>query len=384
MKQIAVALHMSLNTFHRLDLALGIVQYAREQSNWRIYGNFYTANPVPDYRAWSGDGIISICHSSEEAEEILATGLPVVDVVQGFVDERMVYVTGDNIEAGRRAGDHLLSIGFDRFAFCHAANVHWSHLRGKGFAEAVGADLNDIPCFERGLGWWQGHARPRSLENFLLSLPPKTAVLAANDTIGGKVTTACQNCGLKVPDDIAVIGVDGNDLQCELSYPALSTIPIDGPRIGYEAAGRLDDLIHKKGRASRQPMFVPPKRVVLRASSDTFVCEDESVRRALMFIRQNFRKKLSVAIVAREAAVCRRTLELRFRRYLNRTILEEIQANRMRHAIHLLEDSNLPVSSIYLRSGFVTHQIFYGMFKKMYGVTPLQYREKYKAVHHTA
>lgn len=379
MGQTAVALHMALNTFHRLDLAHGIIQYARERPNWRLYGNFYTSNPIPDYRTWSGDGIISICHTKEEADEILATGLPVVDVVQGFLDKRIVYVTGDNTEAGRRAGLHLLSIGFNHFAFCHAAGIHWSWLRGVGFAEAVGVSLEEMPFFERGLNWWQGHARPRALEKFLAALPSQTAILAGNDTIGSKITTACQSCGLRVPEDVAVMGVDGNDLQCELSYPDLSTVPIDGLRIGYEAARRLDELIRKGKSASRQPLFVPPKRAVARGSTDTFVCEDDAVRRALMFIRQHFGERLSVSLVAREAAVCRRTLEMRFRRHLDRTVLEEIQATRMRYATRLLEDTDLPVSSVHMRCGFATHQVFFAMFRERHGMTPLEYRRRHQA-----
>lgn len=375
----AIALHMSLNTFHRLDLALGVIQYSREKQDWRVYGNFYTSKPILNYRKWSGDGIISICHSREEAEEILATGLPVVDVVQGFVDERIVNVTSDNVEAGRQAGQHLLSIGFDHFAFCHASEIDWSYLRSLGFAETVGRSLSEMPVFERRLNWWQRHSRSSALEKFLLSLPPHTAILAGNDTIGVKITNACQSCRIKVPDDLAVMGIDGDDLQCELSFPPLSTIPIDGIRIGYEAARRLDELMSRKKRKGgvlREPVRIPPKRVMLRASTDTFVCEDEAVRKALMFIRRNFSSSFSVTDVAREAAVCRRTLEMRFRRFLDKSVLEEIQSNRLRHATYLLEDTDLPVSSVHRRCGFATHQMFYSMFKKRHGVTPTQYREQ--------
>lgn len=378
MGTIDIALHMSLNTFHRLDLALGVIQYSREKKDWRVYGNFYTSRPVLDYKKWSGDGIISICHSKEEAREILATGLPVVDVVQGFVDARIVNVTSDNTEAGRQAGQHLLSIGFDHFAFCHASGINWSYLRGLGFSEVVGRSLSDMPMFERRLNWWQRHSRSRALEKFLLSLPPHTAILAGNDTIGVKITNACQSCKLKVPDDVAVMGIDGDDLQCGLSFPPLSTVPIDGIRIGYEAARRLDELMagKRKRAALREPVRIPPKRIVLRASTDTFICEDDAVRKALMFIRRNFSSPLSVTDVAREAAVCRRTLEIRFRRFLDKTVLEEIQSNRLRHAIYLLEDTDLPVSSVYRRCGFATHQVFYSMFKNLHGMTPQQYRGK--------
>lgn len=377
MDDVNIALHMALTTFHRLELARGVIQYARERPNWRIFGNFFTSKPILDYRTWSGNGIIAICHSRKEARELFATKLPIVDVVQGFVDGRLVNVTADNIEAGRQAGQHLLSIGFDHFAFCHAAGIHWSFLRGSGFAEMVGVPLSKMPVFERQLKWWQQQAQSRALDRFLLSLPRHTAILTGNDTIGVAVTAACKRCGLKVPADVAVMGIDGDDLQCELSYPPLSTIPIDGIRIGYEAAKRLDELMAGREKASREPVRVPPKRLVMRASTDTFVCEDDAVRKALMFIRRNFASALSVADVAREAAVCRRTLEIRFRRFLDRSVLGEIHANRLRHATHLLEDTDLPVAAVYRRCGFMTHQIFYAMFKRRHGITPSQYRERH-------
>lgn len=373
---IAISLHMSLNTFHRLELAQGVIQYAREQPGWRVFGSFYTSKPILNYKTWSGDGIVSICHSREDAKDILASGLPIVDVVQGFSDDKIVNVTCDNVEAGRMAGRHLLSTGFTRFAFCHIAGTSWSLARGRAFAETVGVPYDAIPRFERRISWWQNHTRSKALDKFLLSLPPRTAVFAGNDNAGVKITGACLNCGRKVPDDLAVMGIDGDDLQCELSHPPLSTIRINGIRIGYEAARRLHELMRDGDAASRQPLRIPAGSVVLRSSTDTFVCEDEAVRKALMFVRRNFAANLSVADVAREAAVCRRSLELRFRRHLGRTVLEEIRENRLGHAVHLLENSDLPINKIHRRCGFMTHQVFYNLFRQRHGATPKQYRER--------
>lgn len=379
MKTFSVALHMSLNTFHRLELAQGVIQYAREQPQWRVFGSFYTSKPVLDYQSWGGHGIIAICHRHEEAAPILATGLPVVDVVRGFVDKRIVNVTSDNLDAGRRAGQHLLSTGFMHFAFCHISGTNWSELRGEGFADAVGVPLSSMPVFEHSIAWWQNHGRSRALEKFLLGLPTNTAILAGNDNAGVKITEACQHCGRKVPDDLVVMGIDGDDLQCELSFPPLSTIPINGIRIGYEAAKRLDALMRDGKKAPREHVRLPNKGVVVRGSSDTLACGDDAVRRAVMFIRQNFSSNLSVPDVARAAVVCRRTLELRFRRERGHSILEEIQASRLRYAKNLLESTDLPVSKIYPRCGFMTHQIFYAIFRKHTGLTPQQYRKRRQA-----
>ncbi len=379
MKKLAVALHMTLDNYHRLDLALGVIKYAKEQPNWRVHGSFHTSKPVMNYQAWTGDGIISVCHYREQAEAILATGLPIVDMVEGFADARIVNVTPDNAEAGRLAAEHLLSVGFARFAFCHVAGTNWSYLRGRSFADAVGMPFTDMPVFARDIAWWQSTAMPKSLDRFLLSLPPRTAILAGDDNAGVKIAAACQRCGRSVPDDLAIMGIDGDTLQCELSYPSLSTIPLDGIRVGYEAARRLHELMLGQKRASCTPLRIPCKRAEVRASTETIVCADEAVRRALIYIRQNFASNLSVSDVARAAAVSRRTLEIRFRRHQGGTVLAEIHVHRLRHARYLLEDTELSVDSIYRRCGFMTHQLFYSMFKRRHGMTPQQYRKKHGA-----
>lgn len=153
-----------------------------------------------------------------------------------------------------------------------------------------------------------------------------------------------------------------------------------GIRIGYEAARHLHELMRDRRKASREPVRVPVKRAMVRASTEAVACEDPTVRRALMFIRSNYASNLSMMDVVREAAVCRRTLELRFRKHLGRSILEEIRAFRLRHALYLLEDTDLPVGTIYRRCGYMTHQVFYSVFKALHGVTPQQYRERHGKV----
>ncbi len=373
MGMVEVALHMTLNTFYRLDIALGIIQYAREQPQWRLHGSFYTSRPILNYKTWQGHGIVALCHYRDEAKPILDTGLPIVEVMQGFSDDRIVNVTADHAECGRIAGRHLLDIGFTRFAFCHIAGTQWSRKLGEAFALTVGVPMPDMPVFERRNGWWQNQARSKALEKFLLSLPPRTAVMAGNDNAGVKITAACAACGRTIPNDLAVVGHGGDPFLRELSYPSLTTVSNASRRIGYEAARRLHELM--RGGGSREAMRVPGDRLVVRSSTDTVVCDDEAVRRALLFIRRRFASNLTVAEVAREAAVCRRTLEVRFRRHLGRSVLEEIHANRLRHAVRLLEDTDLPVNKIHRRCGFMTHQVFYGMFRRIYGTTPSGYRE---------
>lgn len=374
MGTVEIALHMSLNTFYRLNMAQGVIQYAREQSHWRVHGSFYTSSPILNYNTWQGHGIISLCHYRDEAKAILDTDLPIVDMMQGFTDERMVYVTSDYAEGGRLAARHFMDCGFTRFAFCHIAGTQWSRMMLEAFAETAGVAVADIPVFERRNAWWQNQSRSKALEKFLLSLPPRTAIMAGNDNAGVKITAACAACGWRVPGDLAVIGHGGDSLLCELSHPPLSTVADNCLRIGYEAARRLHELM--EGRGSREPLRVPVERLAVRASTDTFVCEDEAVRKALMYIRGRYAGNLSVADVAREAAVCRRTLEIRFRRHLGRSVLEEIHAVRLRHAVHLLEDTDLPINKIYRRCGFMTHQVFYSMFRQRHGATPKQYRER--------
>jgi LacI family transcriptional regulator len=205
--------------------------------------------------------------------------------------------------------------------------------------------------------------------------------MASNDTVGVKVTEACQALGIQVPQEAAVTGVDNEDVLCELANPTLSSVPCDCERIGYEAAAILDGLM--SGRAvPPPPVRVAPRPLVVRASSDMLATDDEAVKTALRFIRTHADLSINVSEVLRAVPLCRRSLEIRFRKALGHTLHDEIRRTRLQRACRLLDETSLPVAKIALLSGFSSHQRFHTVFRRELGQAPAAYRKRLRTPRH--
>jgi LacI family transcriptional regulator len=189
--------------------------------------------------------------------------------------------------------------------------------------------------------------------------------MACNDTAGLKLTAACRDLGLQVPRDVAVIGVDDEDVVCELSS-SLSSIPCDCERIGYEAAAALDRLM--EGRRVGGPVFVPPRPPVIRASSDTVACVDPLVAQA--------GRRLGVRDILARVPASRRTLEVRFRRELGTTMHAEIVRARIDRAKRLLGETDMPVKAVAVACGFGAPQRFHPVFRAETGAAPIAWRRR--------
>jgi len=379
---------MGLSDSYEHGVVRGVVRYAREQTHWSLYGAGWMFRGLGNIDSWEGDGIIARVESRKQAQLLAGTGLPVVDVAGAYLLPELHPVTNDDFNTGRRAGIYAATGGFSRFAFCGVADVSWSHVRFAGFQEAVGAP---IPVFEQPLTWWERPEEYGQLAVWIRSLPKPAALFACNDTAGIKVTALCRRLGIAVPQEIAVLGVDNEDILCELSDPPLSSIPLDCESIGYRAAAELRRLIEKRrtlrGRHSAKDRLrdiaspfpvIEPLPIVERTSTQTIPTLDTVVRRAAEFVRDRAGTKLLVSEVAAAAAVSRRTLELRFRAVTGRTVHAEILRVRMQHAAKLLRETNLPVRAVARQSGISTPQRFYVQFRRAEGCTPDEYRRRYR------
>ena len=209
---------------------------------------------------------------------------------------------------------------------------------------------------------------------WLEELPKPVAILAAND-VPAELADACRRFGLRVPDDVALLGVDNDDLECGLTSPPLSSVATPSRRIGYEAAKLLDELM--AGRpAPRQGVFLPPTGVVTRVSTDALAIRDAAVVAALNFIRSRADDDLRIDQVAAHAASGRRMLEYKFRQLVGHTILEEIRRVRVQRVKQLLSDTDLPMPAVARRSGFSTPQRMSVVFRQATGLTPSAYRQQ--------
>lgn len=168
------------------------------------------------------------------------------------------------------------------------------------------------------------------LADWLKSLPRPIGIMACSDLRASQILQATRRSRLRVPEDIAIIGVDNDEMLCELSTPTMSSIALNLERIGYEGDALLDELMRGRPHPKR-PIRISPLGVVARQSTDVMATEDEFVADAVRFIRSKFHEGIDVSDVLSHAGVSRRTLEVRFRKVMDCSPFQERQRCRLAH-----------------------------------------------------
>ena len=383
-----VALLLETSTEYGRGILRGILRYSRLHGPWSMYvAPRHLDQVLPEGESWNGTGIIARIRSPQMQKQIRSTGLPFVASQLG---------ESSPPKAGRRFGEidthssaiaqmgvkHLLERGLRGFAFCGFMNCHWSVVREMEYVRLLREKR--FPCFVRHIhmaSWIQQphwldtwrHEQP-GMVSWLRSLPKPAGLMACNDVCGRQVLQACVMAGLRVPDDVAVIGVDNDDLICELSDPPLSSVALDLERAGYESAQLLDGLM--SGRIKEgYVVHVEPTHVVTRRSTDVIAQDDRLLVSALRLISDHFAQSISVNDVAEEVGTSRRTLERHFSKAIGRSILSEIARCRIERAKELLLETKVSCYSVASGVGFHSLKTFNRTFHRREAVTPQGFRK---------
>jgi len=384
-----VASLLETSTEYGRGLLRGIVRYSRLHGPWSLYiapGHY--EQELPKAKLWGGTGIIARISSPDLAQAIQATGLPAV-VLEACFDEsataspRLGFceVRTDSPAIARTAADHLLEHGYRDFVFCGMQNCPWSVARENTFSNYVADKGFCCQSYRTKLRNWMDHShwvraweqeQPR-LAAWLGTLSPPVGIMVCNDICGRLVLQACTEAGARVPRDIGVVGVDNDELLCELCDPPLSSVALDLDRAGYEAAQLLDGLMSGQIKG-RHVVIVNPLGVVTRRSSDAIMQEDVLVADALRFIMDRAGQAIGVADVVAEVGVSRRCLERRFSRATGGSILGEITRCRLQRAQRLLRETNLPVYRVATESGFGSIKAFRRAFRLAETCSPSAFR----------
>jgi LacI family transcriptional regulator len=213
-----------------------------------------------------------------------------------------------------------------------------------------------------------------SILRWLRPLPKPVGMMGCNDDLAKEIVEACTMAGLRVPDDVAVIGADNDEIVCGICNPPMSSVAINFERAGYEAAQALSAMMRGSGSAPPR-ILVNPTHVVPRRSTDILAVEDSNLAKALQFIRDHARGGVTVAAAAKASGLSRRVLEKRFRRILNRSALEEIRRVRTDLIARMLVETTLPVAEIAESLGFNDLQHVARYFRAGKGLSPLAYRK---------
>lgn len=384
-RRIALLLDRSLS-FVR-GVLQGIRAYADHRPHWIVRDSPPRLQMVGLVREWKPHGIIAGLVVPQVAAALKRIPAPLVDTAFALPDVDVPTVDVDHAAVGRMAAEYYLQRKFVSFAFFGSSSARYAQVEERAFRQRLANEGYSVSsCYSDFLpdaaasALWRKSAQ-KTLR-WLRQLRKPAAVFACEDTPARYLADLCRQLELRIPDDVALLGVGNDELECRLTAPLLSSIGVPSQQIGFEAAALLDRLMAGQPAPSL-PTLLRPLRVVTRHSTDIMAVEDETVQAALQCIRRHARERLSVAGLAHALAVGRRDLERRFRRFLDRSVLDEIHKARTEIAANLLADTHLPISAVAHQAGFTSTRQLDVTFARLHGLTPTAFRRQ-SQTHHDA
>ena len=349
-----------------------IARLVNQETNWDLAMGQNTLEGWRAIRAWKkADGVIGVLTSPQLARDIGRSRIPVVSLSPELMERRFAHVHVDNQAVGDVAAQHLLAQGFRNFGFVQWPSPSWATDRQRGFAARIRAAGGECSAFAPPPAT---RRRPRlPLRDWLRALPKPVGILCSDDWLGRHVATECRTVGLRVPEDVTLIGV-GDSLYCEMATPPLSSVRVPWDRIGREAVALMTRLL-RGATPPRRPVLLPPEGVTVRRSSDFVAAPDPQVAAALRFIREHADEPFRIKHVAAAIRGSRRSIERKFRAHLNRSVGEEITAVHINRAKDLLESTTLPIGTVAAMAGFGSGKRCATVFRRVAAISPAQYRK---------
>ncbi len=387
MKIRHVALIYDATLPYDLKIIEGVAAYVQEVRNWSVYIEEYSLQDqqLPDLRTWHGDGILADFDHPKVPAAVQGLKIPVVGFGGGYgwydPASGIPYFATDNKGVAQLAAQHLLDRGFRRFAFCGYPRTPingWSEERSRAFQDYVNAAGFSCSVYTgrhktaRSWGPMQ-----ESMCRWLNSLERPLGLMAATDKRARHVLEACKTLGLRVPEEVAVIGVDNDEMLCQLATPPLTSVSQGARQLGYRAAALLDRMM--AGKKPQQLKYItPPEGVVCRRSTDVLAIEDAELAAVIRFIYDHACEGIKVRQVVEMAGVSRSTLESRFDTVLGRSIHTEIRRVQIERAKELVRSGDLPLKQIAQLSGFTSVQYMTYLFRQSTGQTPAEFRRSFQ------
>lgn len=373
-----VALDIETSRNYGRRILVGISRYLLANRPWSIYVEQHEIGSGVEQllSRWKGDGIITRQASPECVKILLARGLPAIDLSNFLPHLGLPRINSADRSIGTMAAKHFIERAFENFGCCGYTGQYWSIERRVGFVEAVGEVSRTCSVFEqllrtRAQSWDRDQ---NAISEWLRSLEKPAAVFATNDLFGQRVLEACARAEIIVPEEVAVLGVDDDELLCGLCDPPLSSIDPDPERIGFEAARWLESILQGETPASDAQLDVPPSGITVRQSSDVLAIPDPDFASALRFIRENACKGITVEGVVDQLSLSRSWLERHFRGHLGRSPQAEIRRVQIQRCKELLRNTQLPLHTIARLTGFTHTEYMSVVFKRETGEAPGRYR----------
>lgn len=365
-------------------LLKGIIRYSSISGKWVVYRMTLAEkrklgiDGVVEWALkWKADVVIGQFEEGENVRKFRENGI--VAIAQDFIQrfEEIPNITADYIGTGRMAADYFITRGFRNFAFFGYKDICWSAERYEGFVQKIKeAGFGDIVHFydneDMETAWYYNS---NELVNWLRELPKPIAIMACDDTRGNILLNACASCGIRVPDEIAVMGVDNDELLDNLCDATLSSIEMDMEKGGF-AVAEMAERMMKDPAYEGDDIVLHPVAVVTRMSTSIYATSDKEVAKVLNYINLNIDSKISVPDLLKEVPLSRRLLENRFKEVTGDTIYNYILRQRVERFAFLLLHTNLNISEITIMMDEADPKALCRRFKALKGCTPSEYKEK--------
>lgn len=362
----------------------GIGTYLQAHGPWTV---FHRVALLPDrlspqLRKWRPQGIIGQFETPQVLRQVQRLKLPTIDLFALHACHGIPRFSVDHAAVAKMAADYFLELGYRNFAYCGFRGVYYCERRCKAFVDylrqqgccvevfpstrpagAVGVlDIESAGQFDIDrLGPW------------LRGLPKPVALMAGTDMRARHVLEACRLSGLKVPCEVAVMGVGNDEVLCNLADPPLSSVALRPEQIGHEAAALLDRMMRGQ-KPANENLLSGPLCTVSRQSTNSLAMRDPKVRDAVLYLREHYARGVSISEVARHVGISRSTLQRRFVEALGRSPRAELVRLQLSRVEELLRDTDLPLARIAELVGFNYPECMMKLFKRKTGVTPSQFR----------
>ena len=365
----------------------GIHRYMVTNANWhlRLACRTPSKSIIPALKKAGVDGAFVSVRTQNMDSELLTMGLPCIAITCLKIPRGLPYITSDSFNVGGVIAEHFIERGFRNFAYYSPSDIFWSQPRKEGFCQRLkeagySADVYNPKATGKSRPHWQqiGQTWIKGTEgtlNWLESLPKPVGLMVCDDGVGYDLIEIAGEAGIRIPEEVAVIGVDNDEILCNSAEPPLSSVETDFAQAGYEAAELLNAVMTGQEVMPSRPILGRVARVVVRQSSDVLAINDSQTAAALHFIHKHFNSPIQVSDVVETTHLSRRSLEKKFKALMKRSILDEIMRVRIEHIVELLLKSHMSIGQIAASSTFNSTSHLIRVFKKHKGMSPRAFRK---------
>ncbi|GHT66670.1 XylR family transcriptional regulator [Bacteroidia bacterium] len=379
-----IILLTDLSEEYAKNLLKGIVRYSKEHEPWVLckmpfsYRIKHGVEGVLKWaKKWKADGVIAQFYDTDRVEIFRENGIAAI--AQDFKSRftQIPNITGAHHLTGKMGANYFIQKGFKNFAFFGFKDIVWSSERCAGFLDEIKKYQ-----FENNFYEYQNadfaepwHYESAPLIAWLQQLPKPIAIMACDDNQGHHIAEVCKQCGIKIPEEIALLGVDNDNAVCTLSDPPLSSINQAVKKGGYETAQLMSRMIQNPN-GKYEDVVVYPTHIITRKSTDIYATNDKYISATLKYIHQNVDKKMTIGTIIKQIPLSRRLLENRFKQEIGVPIYTYIMNLRIEKFAHQLLESNLSIMEIAEEIGYSDYKNIARRFKKIKGCTPSEYKIK--------